>query len=1150
LFLAAAWAAKPSVLICSPSGAAYGYVDLDYLKELVQAGFEVDYTDHLGQITAERIKRYNALLVFMTPDFYEVGYRGQPSSPERVAAFRTLIDGYLDAGGGVFLFAGENHMGKQAVAELTERWGLRFPVERLREADKEKMGVLTHSCQETEIAYTDQVLASPVSQGVGGIWYPCRDAYNGGQGGPIVVDGTWVPVVRASATTKTVPVDLSKSPSAIANPFIRPEGETAPVMMAIRAVSNGRVAVLNQWQQFSIGAGTKWIYDRQVLDRGYKGKPSGFNRLLKNTLGWLAEPSLKSGTLGGYVTDPVRLLPPNANSPEVKKQYAERTVDYDPAKLGTVQIPMQWHLYKGLIGAKTTYSTGTGTVADYAQAARKAGLDFLVFLDDFDKLTPAKLAALQTDCVKYSDDKLLLLAGFTIDNNVGNHMFFFAPDPVWPKDMVLTGPNKSLMYLQEENDKGGWTGMLAPYLDWVLGTYHVEGGQVGYYNFSGSPHGMRLHDCRLYSAVALRYYKDGKLVEDNTPDYLTTAQCTIAPNPFGMNEVTSPDALLHEAAAGRGLTYGQAENLERNHRNGVFMRALRWTHQYDGPNVFCSEGPLIHAWPNCHRVWALGGEEFVRGNAVMPSPISITAEKGLKEIRIYNGERLYRRIRCNGAPSYQQTLMLDGTVYKNLVLIAEDMAGNKATSFSRRCWKDGALAPSFCSDHVNDGGMFMAHGPYELPFGNLPTLSMNLAGDTWDGGPPASMPLTNYQHTIPYLESDKGKQDAGRMDQIPLLEISDEGCVAACQLRKEMYDDRIERIVNPWHTYGPIGDPAPLFEHITRYRQYVTPTVGVPDNGWAAQGVRTGVSPSLFTGSLRFTQDQVVTRLQLGTVRRSERAMLVIGTADGVKTIDLTASGYPEFPLKKGEWFGYFAKAMGNAQLFVNRAADIRIRFTGEITYMAEIKDQPVKKDETYTFELAGYSFPLDVPITGAADFQRYVDYVRNPPGLQITRGTRLDSPGLIEVKAQEGAVALAVPRPAQKLSLTLPLKVTGLNPRWAAGLFQRAGYSKGYYGSGENRYRALGTDLTGSAFVPLYVDWVDRTDIVAGHPVVAGPDGADLYIQVTNLGGTPDRWHVSVNNPTDKPITTRLHQAIPLPGLTLADQQITVGSGEYTVIQ
>ena len=36
LALGAAWAANPSLLIMSPSGAAGGYVDLDYLKELHQ----------------------------------------------------------------------------------------------------------------------------------------------------------------------------------------------------------------------------------------------------------------------------------------------------------------------------------------------------------------------------------------------------------------------------------------------------------------------------------------------------------------------------------------------------------------------------------------------------------------------------------------------------------------------------------------------------------------------------------------------------------------------------------------------------------------------------------------------------------------------------------------------------------------------------------------------------------------------------------------------------------------------------------------------------------------------------------------------------------------------------------------------------------
>ncbi|MHB9134043.1 MAG: CehA/McbA family metallohydrolase domain-containing protein [Armatimonadota bacterium] len=1150
LAVAAFAAGKPAILICSPSGPAYGNADLTYLGELMQQGFEVDYTNNLQEVTWARIKQYNLLIIYLTPDAYDVCYRNQPSSPEKVQAFVSLIDQYLEAGGGVFLFAPENNMGKQAVAELTERWGAKFPVEHIVETDKAKQAILTHSSQQTPVAYTDNIFTSPVSEGVHGIWYPSQPAYNGGMTGPILVDGTWQVVVRASKTSKTEPVDLSKSATAVKNPFMRAQSESAPSLFAIRSVKTGRVALISQWQQFSLGAGTKWIYNREVLDRGVKDKPSDFGRLLLNTYRWLAEPSLQHGGVGGYVTPADKLTPPNSRD-EVKKQYAERTWPYDPKKLTEAQPPKHLKLYRGIIGIKSTYSNGKGTVEDYAKAAREAGLDFLVFMDDFDKMTSATFDQLKADCKQYSSDKLLLMAGFNITSNIGNHLFFYGPDPAWPPYLVLTGPGKSLFYQQEVNDKGGFTGMLTPFLDWILQAYHVERGQVGYYNFTDSPNGMRLHDCRLYAAAAVQYYKNGRLVEDITDEYLTTAQCTIPPAPVAVNEITSPAELLREVKRGCALTYGQAESLDRTAPRGLFMNALRWTHQYDGLNVFFSQGPLIQSWPNCHRVWGYGGEDFARGNAVMPSPISITSEKGLREIRIYNGEKLFRRFILNGEKEFNQVLVLDGSVQKNLVLIAEDLLGGKAVSFARRCWTDGILSPSFCSDHVNDGSfMFLAHGPYDLPFNILPALPLSIAGDTWDGGPPATMPLTNYQSTSPVLISDKGKEEGYRLDPIPILEFSDQGAVAVTTLRKEAFDDRLASVVNPWHTYGPISGPSKLFDGLTRYRQFVTPTVGVPDIGWAAQGVRVGISPSLLTNVVRFKQDMTITTLLMGSVRRNENAILVVGLADGVKTVDLGAPGYPEFTVKHGEWFGYYGKGLSNAQLFFNRGETIKVQVGGAMYYWAEMKGKAVKTGETYTFELAGFGFPVDLPVTGPADFQRYVDYLKQPEGLKMTRGTRQESAGIIDLKPADDAVEFTIPKPAQKLSLTLPVRVLGLNTRWSAGLFQKQGYTKGFYGPGENRYRALGLDFYGNGYIPVFVDYAETTSMVAGHPIVAGLEGKELFIQVTNVSGPPDRWHVSVNNPTDRVITATLKKAMDLPGLDFPEKKITLKPGEYVVLQ
>jgi hypothetical protein len=224
LAASASFAANLSILVCSPIGPTMGYLDLDYAKELVQAGIEVDYTDNLGEVTWDRVKHYNALLVFMTPAMH-------PGEEKAEAGFIETVNRFVQAGGGVFLWAPENNLLRQVLAPFTEEWGAKLPAENLVESDKDKQGALTQDVQADPLYYTDSIADSPVSAGVKGIWYPYRVAYNGGMGGPLLVDDNWTVVVKASATTVTKPIDMHEAADAIKHPFSRPGGVTGPLMV-------------------------------------------------------------------------------------------------------------------------------------------------------------------------------------------------------------------------------------------------------------------------------------------------------------------------------------------------------------------------------------------------------------------------------------------------------------------------------------------------------------------------------------------------------------------------------------------------------------------------------------------------------------------------------------------------------------------------------------------------------------------------------------------------------------------------------------------------------------------------------------------------------------------------------------------------------
>ena len=109
-------------------------------------------------------------------------------------------------------------------------------------------------------------------------------------------------------------------------------------------------------------------------------------------------------------------------------------------------------LYWGLIGAQTMLSGGKGNVKDYAKAARQAGLDFVVFLEDFAKLDEEELQKLKDDCERYSDGEIMLYPGYRIKVNTGNNMFLYGFPVKFPPQQILVGSDKKELMLQYEKE--------------------------------------------------------------------------------------------------------------------------------------------------------------------------------------------------------------------------------------------------------------------------------------------------------------------------------------------------------------------------------------------------------------------------------------------------------------------------------------------------------------------------------------------------------------------------------------------------------------------------------------------------------------------------------------------------------------------------
>lgn len=1145
-------AKKPAILFCCPGENRYYFAGYDYMRALVDAGFAVDYCEGSAAVTWERVKQYNVLFVFGLPprnagDPEFLFQHRPPWAPEYFA----VLDRFLKAGGGV-LFHHTSAFG-DIDNTLLKPWGLQFPLQHIKDPSTEH---LTNMSAVT-CARTDQILPSPVSDGVRQIWYPIDQHYCGAHTMPLLVDGNWTPVVKAGKNAYTVVPTFDRGGmQPAANALIPREPIKDPVIFAIREFpGGGRLAAIQQWHQFSVGSGMKWLYQQEILSKGLAGRPSDYGALLRNTYRWLAEPSLNTGAVGGYVTDRARLLEPQLR-PGARDAFHD-WVYKEEEVLEYRRPPSQGKLFKGLIGAQTTLSGGAGTVADYAKAAAEAKLDFVIFLEDFARLTPEKLETLKAEVKQHGTDTLQLFAGYRMTSNIGNHLFICGVNPPWPEERLLVGADKRTFNLQYQDQTGKWV-QGNPALDWLLGMAGpARQCTVGFYNFRNSGNGMRMYDLRVYSTAALRTYAGGVLVEDATADYLTTCQSTAVPTPVSLNLVASPAEFRQALAANQALTYAQARSLKQ-----LWQDALRWNCSYDGLNVFPSDGPIIHAWPRCLRVMTFGAETFVTGRSLWPSPVHVTADAGLKEIRIYDGRALYRRFRCNGEKEFQTTLFFPGTVYRSMVLVAEDLKGGTAVSFAYRHYKEGSLCPVFCSDHVNDGGyMLLAHGSVWAGMQMVPAVPD--AGGTWDGGPIAVKPLIGGQFTYPGIATSLGSQQEMPY-QVPLLEFADEGAVR-CRMESNRVLAKGVPNINPWYDFGPL-EPSPLWDAWASHTYFDQYTTGVEPNAYGAPGVFEGPIAGLFSEQFTFKQAMTLNELRLfhaGWRQKSagRSILLTVGKGGQLRdVIDLsdTPDAARRTRLETGMWFALYSGQPANTHLFLNRGEAVILEVNPHTNYWLKLLREgtpaPVKAGEQYAAEFFSFVWPMSERIPDARTLADVVAYFEQPAGLRLARGTRAGGPGgLLELAPVNGAVELSIPKPANLPTLTVPVRVGGMNPRWSVGLYQLEGYRTHYYSKENSGYRALGVDFDGRAYVPLYVSKAANTAVKIGHPLIADAAGKELFIQVTRINdgvdGKAPAWHLSVNNPTDAAVTTTLTRAMEIPGLDFTRETLTLQPGEYRVL-
>ncbi len=1174
LKLAVAEGKKPAILILMPNAAwPPGDWDFDLLRELENAGFEIDYTDEASQLTWELLKNFNCLVI------REIPHPQAPMKPYEKPTYeglKSLCNEFLRSGGGIFLaiddvnsLAATWMMPQEFFSEI----GAKLPREFLYDPGTEMPHPRLPLQSDREMAFTSQILPSPVSDGVRGLWYPLPFT------APIEVSNEWIVVVKGSPTSFSRPMTdeefirnfghFGELGAIKGEPYRRREITKEPILVAIREFNGGRIALMRMFSNFHLRAGSKWWYDKVVWEKGMGNRPSDLKRLFINILRWLSEPSLQKGTLGGHISPPDRLIHPQDRMDP--KSVIVQWADYPDAQENSLKFGTPPKQFKGFIGARTTFSSGRNTVAEYAKKAAELGLQFAIFLEDFEKLTPEKFEALRDECKKYSSEKLLLIPGWTMRDNIGHNIFIFGANLDYPPPSVLVGPNKKLLHQQAIDDKGRFIIAPIPSLTWILRDIAGKHNQLGYFNFRSSP-GCYPWNVRLYGGIAVWFWEENKLIENLWDSFIELNAQALQPNPFAINIVHSVEAFSTGVRQGFGINYAFSSTL-----NDVPNRLAYKFRAGGEPHQYISTGPVILDWRRLNRdYWTYGGEQFVTPNYRWPLKIAVASDVGLSSIEIYDRDLLLYRFLPKGRKQFERLLELNCGYGRNIVMRVEDENGRVAISDVAYGWNQ-AFSPVWCSDRINNCGNYgIGHGP--LFFSASAPANFPL-GATWDGGPSGISPVIHPQGIEPFLDSDIGKQFEDRRPHIarPFEEImSPDGYVFSAECAwttpKEVPS------VNPWHTLGPLVE-TPLFQFRLKHTGFQSrPVRATPELHWSYPE-RRGSSIAEFEGEIVFKKTLRVNQLYLfgvglGNMRQIAHAVPFVVINDGngnfwSGTLESFRSefffGKPgqeavETLIHRGGYAALFAQTPSNAFAIYNLGEPLKavvnvpklnLNFNGAIAFYAPINGKQVKHGEKYSYRVLILNDPMDEEGKNGRRYEIIREFLGMGGGkkfpFELRQGKLLSYFGILDVKVQDGVVEIYMKKPNERLNIPFPVRIHGLNPRWSAGLFQIEGYTQGRYTNGKNVYKPIGVTKGGIGFATLYPDYSENTHIIVGHPIVADDERIAIIFAHTNW--KPHEYWLMVNNPTDEPITTTIRQKIPLPDLKFTRQLITLQPGEDRIL-
>ena len=1116
---------KPAVLFLFWSASHRGHRHTKrYLADLEAQGFAVAMAAH-DDITWERISTYNALVFASVPNWNSTDQAPTEEWKKSVEMLRR----YLAEGGGILL---TDWPGPHRYSSLMHFLGP-YGFTRLTDTVHNSAGVAGTQLK-LLFARTTSVFESPVTAGVTQIWYPVYPD-------PAHV---WNPTTDCFAVDDNWTVVVHGGPSSYSKPYsygvdsvdrqMKENHYAADVpLYAIRELpSGGRLAFCAINAPYTFMGGLAPGHERIVLEQGLLEQPSHVGKLLLNTYEWLGAPSLKSGKLGGATH-------------EVGQFVDKRVAELPPLTKEAYRFATPRKGFHGVIGPRTTYSTGKSAVADYARVARREGWQFIVFLEDFNHLDYDDFEKEQEECTRLSDDSLLLVPGIAYQDEDGAWRYLFSAKVKLPAEWMLV-PGTRRFKLSQVKGRDTRRGFQVAFL------HHsnpLADGTMGFFKTGQCDTPFWAHID--YDSVPVFSSAGGRATEELVTEYTELVGNGEWPSPLALNLMDSAEQLAAVRTEALGHTVLWAHDF-------AVLRKTVGAGTSILPESYATQGPVIEAWQQAgaHHYDYVGDLwDYTRYRSRLRFKVSAAA--GLKEIRVLDGNRTRFRFLANGATSFERVLELTKRQQQYFALIVTDSAGRRAVGGTYHT-RNHNFQQIWCGDRRNTLGVFEFQKSWSaVPVSYPPVCD--------DGRP--FFPFFDGTQNI-HRPGGTGKVSiypTVRFDRIPGVEtpyqkpIAFEGSTYAAR-RSFRTMASVDIVVNDFlyeRTYP--SEIMPLSEAVQRRsapnqvmrasvrvsRPYDAGYLGPPANQAVVFHVKGEIEllrdVSLWDGGYPIAVGNYAT----GT---DPSVLAVCRNGEDVTPVFCSAPKQPfanarSGPLPMGSyiWTAYPLTHGPALALFPLSGGPFGYRYAGRKSqqHVEVFLDVPAgehRKGETFAYEFLTLTAPWDKPPT-----TQYVERFRDLLGLDGTPGYRispesgkiLSSVYTLALDGEGKGFAGTLTPPRGAFPAFLPVQVRNLNPRWSAIHYDRAA----------GRSRPLGS-ADGIAYTHVQFDSKPQR-LFVGHPFTCDQPEAVLVLAQTG----PSEFLLTVHNPTDKPMVCTLERS---PFFTLSStcpEPLDVPAGDQVVV-